>query len=168
MRTFSQSRECLLALSNIMRISRKHTNAATAMRPGWATRLFRSVRCESLRHRETAERAELQLHSQHGFTERGIAMAILTAADMKVANLFNYQPFCVDWLRQIMFDRKIHFSDPNNFNDPFDCQLSFDKLALDDGNIYEQHVAWFDRVSREGKRFSNRNRTPKKACSTTI
>jgi hypothetical protein len=75
-------------------------------------------------------------------------MAILTAAKVGIRSLYNYQPFHADWLRQIMFDRKVHFSNPSNFNDPWDCRPAFNKSALDDENIHEQHILWFDRVSR--------------------
>jgi Protein of unknown function (DUF2971) len=81
-------------------------------------------------------------------------MPILTAAEMRVPRLYNYQPFCADWLRQILFDRKVHFSNPKNFNDPWDCRPAFNKSALDDGKIYEQHVVWFDRVSRRWGDFT--------------
>jgi hypothetical protein len=80
-------------------------------------------------------------------------MAILTAAQTKIVSLYNYQPFCADWLRQIIFDSKIHFSNPSNFNDPWDCRPSFNKSVLDDEDMYEQHVAWFDRVARQGPGF---------------
>ena len=42
------------------------------------------------------------------------------ASEMKVTSLYNYQTFCGDWLRQIMLDRRIHFSNPKYFNDPWD------------------------------------------------
>ncbi len=89
-------------------------------------------------------------------------MAILTAAETGTASLYNYQRFCADWLKQIMFDRKVHFSNPRNFNDPWDCRPAFNKSILDDSNVYEQHVAWFDRVSRKGRDFPTEEEHQKK------
>jgi hypothetical protein len=76
-------------------------------------------------------------------------MQIQNANELQVSRLFHYQSFKPDWLRQIIFDHKIYFSNPANFNDPWDCRPMFRIPTPDDPETYEQLIQWLARAFRQ-------------------
>ena len=48
-------------------------------------------------------------------------MAWNTAATMGLDRLYHYQPFDPDRLSKIILDKDLYFSNPEDFNDPWDC-----------------------------------------------
>jgi hypothetical protein len=76
-------------------------------------------------------------------------MRIQNARDMNITRLYHYQRFNADWIRQILFDRKIHFSNPKDFNDPWDCRPYFRIPEADDRQACERCVQWFDTAARK-------------------
>jgi hypothetical protein len=74
------------------------------------------------------DRAQLQRQSGDDFEAplgADTTLIIQTAHELKISRLYHYQRFNPDWIRQILFDRKIYFSNPANFNDPWDCRPYF-------------------------------------------
>jgi hypothetical protein len=71
-----------------------------------------------------------------------------TAAGNRVERLYHYQRFNPNYLAQTIKRNTIHFSNPSQFNDPWDCKPWFNK-ALDDPVIRERYVQWFDRIGRK-------------------
>jgi DUF2971 family protein len=76
-------------------------------------------------------------------------MIIQNASDLKIARLYHYQPCNMDWMRQIILDRKIQFSNPRDFNDPWDCRPYFYIPEADDQRACERCVQWFDAAARK-------------------
>lgn len=76
-------------------------------------------------------------------------MIIQNANELKITRLYHYQRFNPDWIRQILFDRKIRFSNPENFNDPWDCRPYFRIPPADDVQGCERCIKWFDAASRK-------------------
>lgn len=84
-----------------------------------------------------------------GSGRQGPELIIQNANELKIARLYHYQQFNTDWIRQILFDRKIHFSNPENFNDPWDCRPYFRIPSADDQQGCERCIRWFDAVARK-------------------
>jgi hypothetical protein len=63
-----------------------------------------------------------------------------TARDHEVTKLYNFQP-TLDYLEVNLRENHIHCSNPDNFNDPWDCKPYFDPSSLDDP---EQRQKWID------------------------
>jgi len=76
-------------------------------------------------------------------------MMIQTAHEVKISRLYHYQRFNSDWIRQILFDRKIYFSNPANFNDPWDCRPYFNIPSADDRVACERCIQWFAAAARK-------------------
>ena len=55
----------------------------------------------------------------------GRAPTTRDAAMTKIRRLYNYQPFKADWLSKVLSDDVIHCTNPENFNDPWDCRPCF-------------------------------------------
>jgi hypothetical protein len=47
---------------------------------------------------------------------------IQTAAMLPLDTLYHYQPFHTDRLQQTVLHNQIYFSNPRDFNDPWDCR----------------------------------------------
>jgi hypothetical protein len=75
-------------------------------------------------------------------------MRLRIAKMMSIAYLYHYQRFKPDWLKTTVHDFKMHCPGPRDFNDPWDCRPNYDYSILDDPAIYDEHVAFFDRVDR--------------------
>ena len=54
-----------------------------------------------------------------------------TAAQRGLSRLYHYQGARLDYLRDALVHRRVHFSNPGNFNDPWDCQPYFDRAIGD-------------------------------------
>jgi hypothetical protein len=76
-------------------------------------------------------------------------MIIQHAIELNITRLYHYQPFCSAWISQIIFDRKIHFSSPTNFNDPWDCRPYFRIPSEDDLQGFERCIEWLDAAVRQ-------------------
>lgn len=76
-------------------------------------------------------------------------MKTRTATQMRIDRLYHYQRFNREWLTRILCEGQIYLSNPNNFNDPWDCRPCFNEAGLDDPEFYERQVQWFDRIGRE-------------------
>jgi hypothetical protein len=44
---------------------------------------------------------------------------------------------------------ELYCSTPNDFNDPWDCRPFFNESQLDQPEVLEQHMQWFERVDRK-------------------
>jgi hypothetical protein len=71
-----------------------------------------------------------------------------TAGTLGLKNLYHYQSFNADYLREVIVD-VIYFSKPSDFNDPWDCQPWFDPDCVRDPTILEEHVQWYVDVTRK-------------------
>lgn len=76
-------------------------------------------------------------------------MILRTAAALRLNHLYHYQSFKPDYLRQVIVDGVIHFSQPSDFNDPWDCRPWFDFECLADPEMHEQHVQWYIDVTKK-------------------
>src|SRR5579872_1864775 len=86
------------------------------------------------------------------FAARGsvrTTMQTVNAAALKIASLHHYQRYKPEWLEQILNDNRLYFSDPRNFNDPWDFRPNFASDILDNPVVYERHAQWFEAVSRK-------------------
>jgi len=75
-------------------------------------------------------------------------MIIQNASELKITRLYHYQRFSPDWLRQILFDKRVYFSNPNDFNDPWDCRPYFHIPEADDRQACERCIQWLDAAVR--------------------
>src|SRR5271163_4333020 len=76
-------------------------------------------------------------------------MMIEHAIELQISRLYHYQPFNADWIRRLIFYRKIRFSNPKNFHDPWDCRPYFHIPSANDPQGYERCIQWFDAVARK-------------------
>ena len=71
-------------------------------------------------------------------------MNIKNAAELNIKRLYHYQAFDKpERLVRIFTDGTIYFSNPGDFNDPWDCHPCYSKSALDDHDGYEHTVRCF-------------------------
>jgi len=75
-------------------------------------------------------------------------MHLATAARLRVPNLYHYQAFNLEYLREVIVGSTLHFSKPSDFNDPWDCRPWYDFDCIADPQILEQHVQWYIGVSQ--------------------
>lgn len=75
-------------------------------------------------------------------------MKLVTAVAAGVPSLFHYQPFDVDRLRPILREGTLYFSNPADFNDPWDCQPWFNTTRLSEPAVIEKHVQYYIRITR--------------------
>ena len=54
------------------------------------------------------------------------------AIDNNIPFLYHYQPYSRDYLEKLLSEKTIHCSNPQYFNDPWDCKPSFDSSLLKD------------------------------------
>jgi len=73
---------------------------------------------------------------------------IQTAATMRVKRLYRYQRFAPDRLRTLLHTNKVYCTSPDRFNDPWDCRPCFNEGQLENPEILERHIKWFERVDR--------------------
>ncbi len=76
-------------------------------------------------------------------------MKFNTAANLQLKRLYHYMPFeQPERLSRIFTEGTIYFSNPKDFNDPWDCRPCYSKEALNDPKKYDQIVKWFARCDR--------------------
>jgi hypothetical protein len=76
-------------------------------------------------------------------------MMIQHAIELNIPRLYHYQRFNADWIRQTILDRKIHLSNPKDFNDPWDCRPYFRIPSQEDPQGFERCIRWFDSAVRK-------------------
>lgn len=81
-----------------------------------------------------------------------MAMDWPTAADDGVKTLYHYQSANLEWLARTLFKGDIRFSNPKEFNDPWDCQPAYKEVNLEDPKDIKHHVDWLVKSYRN--RFS--------------
>lgn len=64
-------------------------------------------------------------------------------------DLYHYQRFDEDWLRETIVDRKIYLSSPGSINDPWDCQPFFNLARADDAACREKLAHYFEGLARK-------------------
>jgi hypothetical protein len=67
-----------------------------------------------------------------------------TAAQAGHQKLYHYQNFCRSHLQDAL-EGKLHFSNPHNFNDPWDCKPWFDALRLGDPTYRAKCIEFSER-----------------------
>ncbi len=65
-----------------------------------------------------------------------------------LAQLYRYESYNRDYLVGLIKDSRLHFSEPQKFNDPWDCRLHYDYASLSDPKIFEEHIQWYIDVTR--------------------
>jgi len=63
--------------------------------------------------------------------------------------LYHYQPFKPERLSPIIEGNTIYFSNPKDFNDPWDCRPCFDASILEDPVARERHIAFYMNADRK-------------------
>jgi hypothetical protein len=76
-------------------------------------------------------------------------MNIQTAASMKVKRLYRYQRFAPDRLGNLLQTNTVYCTSPNNFNDPWDCRPCFNDGQLENPEVLEKHIRWFEQADRK-------------------
>jgi Protein of unknown function (DUF2971) len=66
--------------------------------------------------------------------------------------LYHYQPLDPDRVRPVIEQNQVYFSNPGNFNDPWDCRPCFDSSLLVDANARERHVGYYMDIARSTPR----------------
>ncbi len=66
-----------------------------------------------------------------------------TAANLKIPQLFHYQPFNSEYLEALLIGNQVKLSNPKKFNDPWDCKHKFSKSILNNSKTYSSHVEYF-------------------------
>ena len=69
-----------------------------------------------------------------------------TAKQLAFEKYYKYQPFCEDRLLTVLRDKKLYFSDPISFNDPWDCKPWFDYRPMLEDPIKRREMVEFFRL----------------------
>jgi Protein of unknown function (DUF2971) len=77
-------------------------------------------------------------------------MKTKTAAEQHIGRLYHYDPYsCPARLAHVLQESVVYCSNPNDFNDPWDCKPHYSKSALNDPVGYRRTVEWFVRAARK-------------------
>lgn len=71
-----------------------------------------------------------------------------TVAQTNIEYLYHYQRFEKEYIEDLILNSRIKFSNPRDFNDPWDCRPSFSKTSLDDPEIYKAQVDYAIDIQR--------------------
>ena len=71
-----------------------------------------------------------------------------TAATMGLDRLYLYQSFDPDRLSKIILDKELYFSNPGDFNDPWDCRPWLNVSALDNPVVFDRHIDFYIMITR--------------------
>ncbi len=77
------------------------------------------------------------------------SIELMTATQAKIPHLYHYQPFDQMRLAKVVTDGTLYFSNPKDFNDPWDCRPWYDLESLADPAVLERHVQWYVDVTRK-------------------
>jgi hypothetical protein len=91
---------------------------------------------------------------EHYIEVVGEFMELVTAAALRIDTLYHYQAFVEEKVRPIVVDNRLYCSKPQAFNDPWDCRPCFDVAALDDPDIRERTIQFFERGDRRLNQLS--------------
>jgi hypothetical protein len=69
---------------------------------------------------------------------------VRTARQEGIRTLYHYQGSSLDHLRDTLQNGRVRFSNPNNFNDPWDCRPYFDSESLADPAVRKQWGDFFE------------------------
>jgi hypothetical protein len=72
-----------------------------------------------------------------------------TAVMRGVGHLYHYQPYKTDWLRRTVLHNQVYFSNPKDFNDPWDCRPRYNEDSLNDPVYCEQLIRSLDANARK-------------------
>lgn len=67
----------------------------------------------------------------------------------RISKIYHYQRFERDWIEALVNERRIRFSAPMNFNDPWDCRPCYNKSIVDDPEQLKEQVAYFKAVHKK-------------------
>jgi hypothetical protein len=65
-----------------------------------------------------------------------------TAVSLGIWTLYHWQRFNADRLIPILRTGRLYCSSPEQFNDPWDCELAFDVPSLEDPEVRRRHADW--------------------------
>ena len=85
----------------------------------------------------------------HKRSNRRLPLELIGPPKTGFPNLYHYQAFNVDRLRQAIVEKRLYFSNPARFNDPWDCQPYFNSNAAFDPSLREKHVQYYIRITRK-------------------
>ncbi|OZY86048.1 hypothetical protein CBP51_03180 [Cellvibrio mixtus] len=77
------------------------------------------------------------------------------ALEDKIETLYHYQPFDKNHLGLLLSNRTIYCSNPNSFNDPWDCKPWYNTSILDDEVEFQLHVDFIREHARKSSLFSD-------------
>lgn len=86
-----------------------------------------------------------------------------TAATMGLDRLYHYQPFDPVRLSNIILDKALYFSNPGDFNDPWDCRPWWNVNALADPVVLDRHIDWYITETREHGQNISENEIQRRA-----
>jgi hypothetical protein len=69
-----------------------------------------------------------------------------TARQLAFQKYYNYQPLCEKRLLTVLRDKRLYFSDPIRFNDPWDCKPWFDYRPMLEDPVKRQEMVSFFRT----------------------
>jgi hypothetical protein len=76
-------------------------------------------------------------------------MMTKTAAQLRIETLYHYQSFAKpERLAAVLSNGEIYFSNPADFNDPWDCRPWY-RPAGSNGALRERYIKWFLRLDRK-------------------
>lgn len=78
-------------------------------------------------------------------------MGFPTASERGLTRLYHYQPFVPEYVRSVLVEHRLHFSDPRSFNDPWDCKPWYRTDNFGDPNELERAIAKYQEVTRKYK-----------------
>lgn len=67
----------------------------------------------------------------------------VTAASSGIRKLYHYEVFRPEYLEDLLVNQRVHFSNPKNFNDPWDCHAWFDTMRAYDAAYRASHIKAF-------------------------
>jgi hypothetical protein len=81
-------------------------------------------------------------------------------------SLYHYQTFSVERLRPILETRTVYFSNPKDFNDPWDCRPVYDTQQLRDTRVRDAHIKFF--LKSHQKHIGGRNRHQRRGIGSRL
>jgi len=79
-------------------------------------------------------------------------MNVTLPVHTNLKRLYHYQGSDIDRLRTIICDRLLYFSNPAQFNDPWDCKPFFSPPDLSNSSAMESHLIWYAENTRRHRR----------------
>src|ERR1700691_2425895 len=66
---------------------------------------------------------------------------VAKAVDTGIQKLYHYESFSPKYLKDTLVNQRVHFSNPENFNDPWDCYPCFDMTKVNDPAYRKSFIA---------------------------